>query len=78
MLVGIGGSTLPCGYVNPRQEIQVSTSTLGTTEDMRRVIALAREHGILATATQYSFEDASVGLRDLAEHQIAERSVLTF
>jgi propanol-preferring alcohol dehydrogenase len=78
VLVGIGGGSLPVSYVNPRQEVQVSTSTLGTTEDLQRVVALAREHGILATATQYPFEDVNVALRDLAEHRIAERGVLTF
>jgi propanol-preferring alcohol dehydrogenase len=76
VLVGIGGGSLPFGYVNPRQEVQVSTSTLGTTDDMQRVVALAREHGIVATTTQYPFEDVNQALRDLAEHKIAERGVL--
>lgn len=76
VLVGIGGGSLTVSYVSPRQQVQVSTSTLGTVDDQRRVIQLAREHGIIGNTTPYAFEDVNQALRDLADHKITERAVL--
>lgn len=78
VLVGIGGGSLPVSYVNPRQQVQVSTSTLGTIEDQRRVIELARENGIIGQTSPYAFEDVNRALHDLADYKIAERAILTF
>jgi len=78
VLVGIGGGSLPVSYVNPRQQVQVSTSTLGTIEDQHRVVELARERGIIGNTTPYSFTDVNKALHDLANHKIAERAVLRF
>lgn len=76
VLVGIGGGSLSVSYVNPRQEVQVSTSTLGTIEDQHRVVELARERGIIGNTTPYPFTDVNQALRDLADHKITERAIL--
>ncbi|MBV6762150.1 NAD(P)-dependent alcohol dehydrogenase [Rhodococcus sp. NPDC057014] len=76
VLVGIGGGTLPFGYTNPNQQVQVSTSSLGSRADLASVISLWKEHGINADATRYSLDDVNQALQDLAEHKIAERGVL--
>ena len=76
MRVGIGGGSLPFGYVDPRQDVQVTTSTLGTTDDMWRVITLAGEHGIIATTTECPLKHVNQALGDLAEHTIVERALL--
>ena len=77
LTVGIGGGCWPVSHVKPRQGVQLSTNTLGTTDDMHRVIALARGHGILATATG-TRSRTSTWPSATSEHKIAERGVLTF
>jgi propanol-preferring alcohol dehydrogenase len=76
VLVGIGGGTMPFGYTNPSQQVQVSTSSLGSRADLERIIALWREHGINAETTKYALDDVNLALDDLAEHRIAERGVM--
>lgn len=76
VLVGIGGGSLPVSYVSPRQQVQVSTSTLGTIDDLRRVVNLARTENIIGNTTPYAFEDVNQALRDLADHKIDERAIL--
>jgi propanol-preferring alcohol dehydrogenase len=76
-LVGIGGGSLPFGYGSTQQEVQLSTSTLGTREDFKEVIRLAREHGIMTEdVTRYALEDANQALADLAENKIPHRAAL--
>jgi propanol-preferring alcohol dehydrogenase len=76
VLIGISGGSLPFGYGSTQQEVQLSTSTLGTREDMKEVIRLARENGINAEITRYDLEDVNQALADLAAHKIPERAAL--
>jgi propanol-preferring alcohol dehydrogenase len=75
-LVGIGGGVLPFAYGSTQQEVQLSTSTLGSRDDLREVIRLAREDGINAEITRYPLEEVNQALADLAAHRIPERGVL--
>lgn len=76
ILVGIGGGTLDFGYTNPNQQVQVSTSSLGSRADLATVIKLWKEHGINAETTRYPLDQVNDALRDLTAHKIAERAVL--
>ncbi|MGW0356873.1 alcohol dehydrogenase catalytic domain-containing protein [Nocardia nova] len=76
ILVGIGGGTLDFGYTNPNQQVQVSTSSLGSRADLATVIELWKEHGINAETTRYGLDEVNDALRDLAAHKIGERAVL--
>jgi alcohol dehydrogenase, propanol-preferring len=75
-LIGINGGSLPFGYGTTQQEVQLSTSTLGTRDDMRQVIRLARENGINAEITRYDLADVNQALADLAARKIPERAAL--
>jgi alcohol dehydrogenase, propanol-preferring len=75
-LIGINGGTLPFGYGTTQQEVQMSTSTLGTREDMKEVIRLARENDINANITRYGLAQVNEALADLAAHKIPERAAL--
>jgi propanol-preferring alcohol dehydrogenase len=76
VLVGIGAGTLEFGYARPNQEVELSTSSLGSREALGEVMRLWRDNGINARATQYALEDVNRALQDLADHKIAERGVL--
>jgi propanol-preferring alcohol dehydrogenase len=75
-LVGIGGGSLPFAYGSTQQEVQLSTSTLGSREDLKEVIRLAREAGINAEITRYPLEDVNQALADLAANKIPQRGAL--
>jgi propanol-preferring alcohol dehydrogenase len=75
-LVGINGGSLPFAYGSTQQEVQLSTSTLGTREDFAEVIRLAREEGINVDTTRFQLEDVNQALSDLASHKIPERAAL--
>lgn len=75
-LVGINGGALPFAYGSTQQEVQLSTSTLGTREDFAEVIRLARDHGINVNTTHFALEDVNQALADLASHKIPERAAL--
>jgi propanol-preferring alcohol dehydrogenase len=75
-LVGIGGGSLPFAYGSTQQEVQLSTSTLGSRDDLKEVIRLARENGINAEITRYSLEDVNQALEDLAANRIPQRGAL--
>jgi alcohol dehydrogenase, propanol-preferring len=75
-LIGINGGALPFGYGTTQQEVQLSTSTLGTREDMQEVIRLARENGINAKITRYDLTQVNEAIADLAAHKIPERAAL--
>jgi propanol-preferring alcohol dehydrogenase len=76
VLVGIGGGSLPFRYGSTQQEVQLSTSTLGTREDLAEVIRLAREEGINSEVTKYSLQDVNQALEDLAAGRIPQRGAL--
>ncbi|MGI3783505.1 MAG: alcohol dehydrogenase catalytic domain-containing protein [Janthinobacterium lividum] len=75
-LVGINGGALPFAYGSTQQEVELSTSTLGSREDLAEVIRLARENGINAEITRYDLEDVNQALADLAANKIPERGAL--
>jgi propanol-preferring alcohol dehydrogenase len=75
-LIGINGGSLPFGYGSTQQEVQLSTSTLGSRDDLREVIRLAREEGINSEITRYPLEDVNEALADLAAGKIPQRGAL--
>jgi D-arabinose 1-dehydrogenase-like Zn-dependent alcohol dehydrogenase len=60
-LVSINGRSLPFAYGSTQQDVQLSTSTLGTREDFAEVIRLARENGNNVNTTHFDLEDVNHG-----------------
>ena len=76
MLVGVAGGAAPYSFWATKAEVELSTSSWGSINDLRDVIALARTGLIEPKVTTYGFDKIPEAFRELESGTLEGRAVI--
>jgi alcohol dehydrogenase, propanol-preferring len=76
MLVGAAGGTVPFSLWSPRFEVQVSSSSWGSINDLRDVIAMAGRGQIVPKVATYAFDEIPHAFHLLETGELEGRAVI--
>jgi propanol-preferring alcohol dehydrogenase len=76
VIVGLGGGTMPVGFLTMQPEMMITNSYWGTPSELYEVLALASAGRLRHTITVYPLDQAQQAVSDLEHGQVAGRAVL--
>ena len=77
VLVGLGGGTMPAGFLTMQPEMTITNSYWGTPSELYEVLDLARAGRLQHNITPYPLDQAHRAIADLEQGKVAGRAVLT-
>lgn len=76
IIVGLGGGTLPVGFLTMQPEVTITNVYWGTPSELVDVLALQRSGRLQNTITTYPLHQAQQAITDLESGKVAGRAVL--
>jgi propanol-preferring alcohol dehydrogenase len=77
VILGLGGGTMPVGFLTMQPEMVITNNYWGTPSELYEVLDLARAGRLQHNITVYPLDEAPQAIADLKHGKVAGRAVLT-